>query len=211
MSNDVERIEREERAERLKWARIKAEFGSAAKAAARFQWNPNTYKAHESGRIGFPMSQGREYARRLGVSFSWLMTGEGSPDDRDKVPVVGTVGGGKVVFPIDDHAQGAGLGEVGAPPDRTAFTVAVRVTGDSMATWNAGDGAILYYDQRYDPPEPHLIGRLCIVWCEDERVLVKRLLPGSESGLWSLQSSDGSLERDVAVKHAAEVTFIKPA
>jgi len=72
-----EQHEKDARAERLKQARKAAGFTSGEKAAKRFNWNVNSYKAHESGRNGFGISDAKRYAHAFGVSTAWLQTGEG--------------------------------------------------------------------------------------------------------------------------------------
>lgn len=72
-----EQNEKEARAERLKKARKAAGFSGADKAAQRFGWNVNTYKAHESGRNGLGLSDAKRYAFAFDVSLAWLQTGEG--------------------------------------------------------------------------------------------------------------------------------------
>lgn len=74
-----EHNEKEERAKRLKQARKAAGYTSAEKAATRFVWNVNSYKAHESGRNGFGIADQKRYAAAFGVSSAWLQTGEGEP------------------------------------------------------------------------------------------------------------------------------------
>lgn len=63
--------------ERLKTARRLRGLSSSRKAAERFGWNPNTYKAHEGGLNGYDPEQAAEYARAFQVSASWLLMGEG--------------------------------------------------------------------------------------------------------------------------------------
>lgn len=44
--------------------------------------NENTYKSHEYGlrrKGALPLDDAKKYAKRLNVSLSWLLTGEGSP------------------------------------------------------------------------------------------------------------------------------------
>jgi transcriptional regulator with XRE-family HTH domain len=72
-----EQNEKEARADRLKQARKAAGYSSAEKAAQRFGWNVNTYKAHESGRNGLGLSDAKRYAYAFGVTTAWLQTGEG--------------------------------------------------------------------------------------------------------------------------------------
>ena len=85
-----EQIEKEARAERLKVARKAAGYTSGEKAAARFAWNVNSYKAHESGRNGFGIADAKRYAHAFGVSTAWLQTGEGPPPKSHK-PVDGLI------------------------------------------------------------------------------------------------------------------------
>lgn len=143
----------------------------------------------------------------LGITVSDIVYG----DTLGKtVPLVGYVGAGSEVIAYDDHAMGDGVRHVEAPPNTTLNTVAVQVRGDSMAGV-ADDGWLLYYDERQDEPEPDLIGKLCIVWLEDGRTMVKKLYKGSSPGYWSLLSTTtGKLEEDVRVLHAARVKWIKP-
>lgn len=81
MSIDLERRERELRAGRLVSARKAAKLGGARKLAKLFGWNENTYKAHESARNGFGMSDARAYAKAFNVSLPWLYFNIGSPTD----------------------------------------------------------------------------------------------------------------------------------
>jgi transcriptional regulator with XRE-family HTH domain len=125
------------------------------------------------------------------------------------VPLIGKEGAGAVVL-WADHDGDLNLGEVDAPPDATETTAALEVEGDSMPGV-ADPGSVLYYDERHDPPHESMVGKLCVAWCEDGRVLVKRLGFGSSPGLWSLVSVGGAVERDVALQYAAKVLWIRPA
>lgn len=80
MANDQEKFEREERAKRLKAARESAGFSGARAvvAASDGKINENVYKAHEQGRNGFTVSDGRVYADLFNVSLVWLYLGLGS-------------------------------------------------------------------------------------------------------------------------------------
>jgi phage repressor protein C with HTH and peptisase S24 domain len=123
------------------------------------------------------------------------------------VPVVGHVQAGfEAVF----TATGQGPFDwIPSPAGASPQTVAVSVKGNSMAGM-FDDGAILYYDDRRDPPTPDLIGRLCILGLEDGRVLVKKLYRGSRRGLWTLISTNENPIEDQRVEWAAAVIFIKP-
>lgn len=94
------------------------------------------------------------------------------------------------------------------PPERVSpETVAVIVQGDSMAGL-LGDGSVLYYETRREPPTDDLIGRLCIVGLADGRVLVKILQWGSAPGRYNLASTAMNTITDQIVEWAARVTFI---
>lgn len=68
---------------RLRWARIRAGYKSAAKFAEAFGITEVTYRAHESGVNGIRAKVAQHYGPLLGISWSWLLSGSGSPDDKD--------------------------------------------------------------------------------------------------------------------------------
>jgi hypothetical protein len=75
---------------RLRWARIKAGFVTAADAARRCGVKEVTYSAHEAGRGTIPNLA--DYYRVFKVSLEWLMTGRGDPNDfidEDERKVIG--------------------------------------------------------------------------------------------------------------------------
>lgn len=144
--------------------------------------------------------------RTIGTTSKYIL--EGAKDDT--VQLVGHVGAGARVYIVDGYSMGDGMKPVEAPPNRTTDTVAIEVRGESMAG-RAEDGWLLYYDNRQDEPTEDMIGKLCIVWLEDDRVLVKKLYKGSGPGLWSLLSTTtDNLEADLPVRYAARVKWIKP-
>lgn len=77
----VEREERLRRAARLVEARARAGHKGAITAARAISVDENRYKAHESGRNGFGISDARIYAKAYGVSLAWLNFGIGSIND----------------------------------------------------------------------------------------------------------------------------------
>lgn len=76
-----EKTERERRAARLKAARMKAGYRGPKDLEDRAGINPNNYKAHESGRNGFGISDARLYAKTFNVSLQWLNFNVGSIND----------------------------------------------------------------------------------------------------------------------------------
>jgi phage repressor protein C with HTH and peptisase S24 domain len=119
----------------------------------------------------------------------------------DKVKVIGYVGAGAEVIPIDDHAQGAGLEEIDRPAGVTGPVVALIVRGDSMFPRYKEGEYLLHGDRQ--PPDG-LVGRECVVWLADGRVLVKELMRGA-SGLYSLFSHNAPIIENVSVEAASPV------
>jgi transcriptional regulator with XRE-family HTH domain len=66
--------------ERLKQARIKAGFASAAAAAEAMGVKEATYAQHENGLRGYPAMRAERYARRFKVEACWLLYGRDSKE-----------------------------------------------------------------------------------------------------------------------------------
>lgn len=197
----------EEPHHRLRRAREQANWKTAKDAAVAFGWNVHTYTSHENGNRGFPRKTAERYARALKVSPAYLLTGEGSPDQKQMVPMVGYVGAGQEINLIDDHEKGAALDFVEAPPEPSPGLVAVTVRGDSMYPVYFEDD-ILYYDRHVDPET--LVGRRCVAKTQDGRILIKTLRRGAEAGLYSLESTNAALIEDVTLEWVAPIAWAKP-
>lgn len=144
----------------------------------------------------------------LETSASWLLEGL-DPNEGPMVRIIGRVGadsGGEVIYTTAQETWDMAP----LPPGGTSATVALVVSGHSMRAF-ADDGALVYFENQHTPPTPDMIGDVCIVETEDHRVLVKRLLKGSEAGLYDLESHNGPTLADVRLVWAAEPTAIIPA
>lgn len=195
-------------ADRLRQVRERAGFESAREAARAFGWNENTYKSHESGIRGIPHERIKRYAAAFRVSPAWLWNGDGSPD-QVTVPIVGYVGAGQEITPIDDHEKGGGLEEIEAPPGVTSGVVAVRVRGDSMYPAYL-DGDTLFYSRKtVDLGE--CVGRECIVRLRDGRSFVKTLQRGTQPNTVTLMSHNAPPLWDVEADWIAPVEWVKKA
>jgi phage repressor protein C with HTH and peptisase S24 domain len=202
---------REEPHKRLKWARERAGIDDATAAAAKFGWNPNTYRSHENGARAISKKAAARYAQALRINAGWLLYGIGTPSQSVRVMarVAGYVrGGGEAHY--YDSTQGP-FDEVEAPEGSSVNVTAVRVQGDSMAGEYADENAILFYEERRSPPTDDQIGRLCVIELPDGRSVVKRLRQGSKRGLYHLESPNASTMFDQRVRSAALVTWIKPS
>ena len=143
-------------------------------------------------------------ARVLGTTPAWLVGGT----EEDRVRVIGLIGadaGGEILY-----ADGqAGWDTVPRPPGGTSKTVALELKGRSMRTF-ADDGSLIYFEDQHTPPTPDMLGEVCVVETDDDRVLLKRLQRGSGPGLYDLESINGPTIRDAVIRWAAEPTAIIP-
>ena len=125
-----------------------------------------------------------------------------------RVAVVGYIGAGAQIFPIDDHARGAGFEEVEAPTGVEGPMVAVRVRGNSM--YPIEDGWLVFYAKDSDGVDDSCIGRLCVVKIQDGATLIKKLRKGGRKGHYKLESFNGPEMDNVRLEWAARVLDIRP-
>lgn len=123
------------------------------------------------------------------------------------IPVVGYVGAGAVVHPIDDHALGGALEEIDAPAGLAPEAVALRVRGDSMKPLLL-DGSVIIYSRHVEPTS--LQGKLCVVMTVDGACYVKRLFGGAP-GRFTLISDNAAPILDQRLKWAAPIDWIRPS
>ena len=133
-------------------------------------------------------------------SFSTNVTGT--------IPIVGYVGAGAEVFPIDDHNKGEGMDRIECPREiDPAKGVAVEVRGDSMEPL-IGEGDVLFYNERFPGVPAEFLNKRCVVWLHDGKCLVKKIRKGKQVGHYNLESlnpKDAGIE-NVLVQYSA---FIK--
>ena len=96
-SNMVDWTELREPWDRLRWARFKAGFERANEAAESLGMLPVTYRTYERepGRPGarnFDHELAIRFAKKFKVSWTWLLTGEGAPDDKPNTELQVAVG-----------------------------------------------------------------------------------------------------------------------
>lgn len=136
-----------------------------------------------------------------------------------KVPVIGQVGAGQAIFPIDDlpiinigpnqqDGDYVNCDFVDAPPGYESGVVALRVMGDSMMPF-LPEGTIVYFSKRAEKVE-ECLGKLAIVALTDGRILLKRLRRGYQNNRFNLESFNAQLIEDVELAWCAKVIFIKP-
>jgi hypothetical protein len=199
-----------------------ARFRSSRLAAAAIGVRTSTYNAHERaglpGGRNFDLDQAIYYAKCFATTPEWLLSGEGAkPAKRQaasprgtpapqglKVPVIGYVGAGAATH-LYAVAQGD-LDEVDAPAGARDATVAVEIRGDSLGPFF--NRWLVFFEHERGPATPELIGQLCVVALEDERVLIKQLARGRREGLFTLLSQSEAPIEDVRIRWAAKVKTI---
>lgn len=207
----------DDRAARLRQARLAAGFETAAAAAEAHGWNRNTYASNENGNAPYSWRRAREYAAAFGVRPEWLYDAQspqtgaaagGGAGSSPQAAVIGRVGadpGGEVLL-----AGGQAPPEFAPlPPGGTERAVALRVSGHSMRGL-ADDGALIYFEDQRTPPSPDMLGQVVVVELDTGEVLVKRLLRGASPGRYDLESVAGPTRRDARLRWAAHITAIVP-
>jgi transcriptional regulator with XRE-family HTH domain len=126
------------------------------------------------------------------------------------IPVVGYVGAGAAVYPIDDLPKGEAFDTVERPPFVKGTAVAVEVRGDSLVPV-AEDGWRLIYSGERTIMEDEVLNRLCVVELIDGRMLVKRVVRGTKPQRYHLISTNAPMIEDVEIVWAAKVKAIVPS
>ncbi len=194
--------------QRLRHARTEHGFDTAAAAADAFGWNRNTYASNENGNAPFSYRRAKDYAVAFAVRPEWLYDASGPMRALGLARVIGHVGAdpsGQVLYATGQEPQD--LAPI--PPGGTDDAVALKVTGGSMRGL-ADDGALIYFEDQRTPPTPDMLGQIVVVETDTEEVLVKRLLKGSRSGRFDLESIDGATRHDARLRWAAHITAIVP-
>jgi hypothetical protein len=196
---------------RLRDARLARGFETAAAAADAFGWNRNTYASNENGNAPFSYRRAKDYAAAFGVRPEWLYDAAGPmrpTPEPGYVQIVGRVGAnpdGVVLFATGQDA--CDLAPI--PPGGTEKAAALRVVGHSMRGV-ADDGALIYFEDQRSAPTPDMLGHVVVVEVDTDEVLVKRLLRGSRSGRYDLESVAGPTRHDARLRWAAHITAIIP-
>jgi hypothetical protein len=197
----------QEVAARLKKAREQAGYASAKAAARAMGVGEPAYAHHENGTRGVTRDgSDLRYARFFRVNLEWLRTGRGPMSTRRTVPVLGYVGAGAEVIPIDDHAQGAGLDTVEASSSDEAVALVIR--GDSQHPLQ--DGWLVLYSRDADGVPDAAVGRLCVVKVHEGPTLIKTVRRGRGAKLYNLESWNAPVRENVRLDWASPVLEIRP-
>lgn len=162
---------------RLAQARKAAGFRSAKSAAEALSVPVSTYNSHErAGEIGarqYGPEEAKVYARRFGVTASWLLTGEG--DGLGGVPLVSWVSAGEMVTP-DAFVDLADASRIQAPDLPRGNWIALRVVGDSMDRISPPESIIFV-----NRDDKRLVANACYVFADmDGEATYKRYRPAPD-------------------------------
>lgn len=124
---------------------------------------------------------------------------------REPVALVGQIGaGGCVIFEETNDPE-----TVPRPPIGTGPMIALEVRGDSMLPkWESGD--IIYIRRTHEGVLPEYVGDYCAVRLADGATYLKKLMPGSQPGRFTLVSLNAADMADVEVEWATPVLFVMP-
>lgn len=125
---------------------------------------------------------------------------------REVVGFAGADPDGTILF-----AHGQGTGDYApVPPNGSPTAQCVEIKGHSMPFF-AEDGSLVWFDDQKTKPDKEMIGHVVVVQLDTDEVLIKRLLNGSDRGLYDLESIAGPTRRDVRPVWVARIISIVPA
>lgn len=152
-----------------------------------------------------------EGANRDAINSFYSEVFDSADDDTATLPriikVVGSIGAdpsGAVIYGDGDDPEDY----VPMAPGGSLRDVAVLVRGHSMRGV-AEDGSLIYYSAQI-PAEESYLGEVVVCAVDSGEILVKKLLRGSERGLFDLESINGETRRDARLRWIAEITAIIP-
>lgn len=125
------------------------------------------------------------------------------------IPLVGYVGAGAQIEPLDPLSSGDRVPFVPRPEGVSGEVVAVEVRGDSLFP-TAENGWKLIYAGDHPSDEAEIMNRLCVVKLLNGKTLVKRVMRGSKPDHYHLVSTNAPVIEDARIEWAARVTAIIP-
>lgn len=195
--------------DRLRQARSRAGFKSAAAAARKLGMAGSTYSSHENGQTPPPPEDVRRYARLFKVSPGWILTGQGPMDAHNLVPLMGRIGAGGDIDPDYEQVPEGGLNEIELPISVGVDAVAFEVNGASMKP-RYDHGALVICTSSSRDPESLLHIEAAVRTSDGKRYL-KTIKPGRRRGLYTLESFNDDPITDVRLEWVGEILAVVPA
>ncbi len=171
------------------------------------RWNITSYQQAENGTRPPTRDKITEYAQKFQVSVSWLLTGDGTPEETEfkTVPFLGHV---------DDKAGTLVENDPGSRPEVTAPRARQSTqspSGPAVVGASSMPGALLYFENRRRPPTDNLINRLCVLALPNNEVMVRRVERGSRNGVYTLTNFVDPPLVDQQPVWVAEIVWISSA
>lgn len=156
----------------------------------------------EKGDLPFTEEWAKRLAPALGLKPHQLLY------EQPQVRIVGYVGAGQRVYAYSDMED---AGETMArPPMVAGDLLSVEVRGESMLPL-AEEGWHIVYTAEATVDENEVLNRVCVVQLdEDESMLVKKVMRGSQPNHYHLVSTNAPMIEDVKLRWAAVVKAIVP-
>lgn len=149
-----------------------------------------------------------DIATRSGYAADGVALAIGAGHSSDVVQVVGYVGAGAEILPLDSFGMEGGMDQVAKPSWLKGEVVALTVRGDSMHPIK--NGWVLFYARNGEGVDDSLLGDLCVCETEDGRMFVKEIRRGSEPGCFNLISWNAPVLENQRIAWAAKVSGIQP-
>lgn len=194
--------------DRIKLARERK--GMSQRGFAKKLGRSQQQLAHwEAGRIPKPHDL-RKIAEMLNEPLAFLEFGEEAQEAYSfKVPIVGLVGAGGHINPIDDHAMGGGLDMIDAPPGAIVGTVGAIIRGTSFYPF-LKDGATIFWSMRHETVSDYL-HEMVVCHLYDGRKTIKMLTPGTQENRFTLTSPNAEPMLNQHVESVSPIDWMKPA
>ncbi|WP_292229395.1 hypothetical protein [Brevundimonas sp.] len=177
--------------------------GGPAKLARTSKVSATTLYSYLDGKSASMLDRTTsKIATATGVSVEEMFGGE---RPTRTVPVVYHVGAGASVYALSGQEP---FNYVEGPDDATDETVAGKIEGTSLG--EMFDGWLIFWDDMRSPVTPDLHNEVCVVSLYDDRMLVKKIRPSREPGLFHLFSNTEPPILDVPIRWAAKITGMKP-
>lgn len=146
-------------------------------------------------------------AAYLRCSVQYLVDHPELGEKRGQIPVIGYVGGGDLVHRLSEEV----VDWVDLPDNISSSDVqAYEVRGSALAP-RYDDRDLLFVDTLQDTDPRELLEEECVCELDDGRLLLRRILPGTQPDLFTLIGCSGLTLIDAAVVRAWRVAYIMRA
>lgn len=195
--------------DRLRQARKRAKFGSAAEAARKLGMPTSTYASHENGQTEPGNDDVRRYAKAFRASPAWILTGDGPADAQNLIPLMGRIGAGGDIDPDYEQVPEGGIEEIELLINVGVDAIAFEVNGASMKP-RYDSGSLIVCTRNGRDPESLLGIEVALRTVNNKRYL-KTLRASRRRGLYILESFNADPIYDVRVAWVGEILAVIPA